>query len=248
MLKNLPWKQFLATLLAALLAVLGNRQLPSPSPAPTPPPEPAPAPEAPKPTTDPLKAIGKLIMSGGMCSGTVVTPPDANGHQIIMSASHCVQQVGERCSFYTRGGLLVPVVVKAINRGPDISLLETDQRPTPLEYMELAVASPAVGTPVMHCGFGIDKPGNVEKGVVTMSDTGSGQVEFRLSVSPGDSGGGICIDGQGRVISPVCCTTNVGAVGSVYGGRPEEARKMLQAPMNFLGVPPMRMPPAPKLK
>lgn len=65
---------------------------------------------------------------------------------------------------------------------------------------------------------------------------------FSLSVSPGDSGGGICVDGSGRLISPVCCTTHLAAVGQVYGARPEIVRQMLLSPASFVSLSPMEMP------
>lgn len=232
-------------LLAALLAVLGQRQLPPTAPA-EPPTKPAPeAPKTPAPTTDPLQAIGKLVMSGGHCSATVITPPDDQGQQTLLSAAHCVKSVGETCQYFTRAGQMLSCRVKSISRGPDICLLETEPLRAPLPYLLLAESSPAVGSQVMHCGFGVHVPGNVEKGRVLQSDTGNGQVMFELSVSPGDSGGGICLDGRGRVISPVCCTTRIAAVGQVFGGRPEEVRRMMLQPALYLATEPVKMPAPP---
>lgn len=241
-------KGFLLALATALLALVGNRQLPPPTPPnPLTPSTPTP-PVVQAPTQDPLAAIGKLVMSGGSCSATVVSAPDSQGQQLLLSASHCVKSIGESCQFFTRSGQMLECRVKSINRGPDISILETESLRSPLPYLLIAASSPPAGSPVMHCGFGIDKPGNVERGKVLQSDTGGGQVMFELSVSPGDSGGGICLDGQGRVISPVCCTTRLAAIGQVFGGRPEEIRRMMELPAAFIDVKPMTMPAPPSVK
>lgn len=239
---------FLLALATAVLALLGNRQLPAPTP-PDPPTAPAPTPPtAPTPTSDPLKAIGKLVMFGGSCSATVVTAPDGQGQQLLLSAAHCVKSVGETCQYFTRSGQMVACRVKSINRGPDISILETEMLRSPLPFLLVAATSPPAGAPVMHAGFGVHVPGNVERGRVLQSDTGNGQIMFELSVSPGDSGGGICLDGQGRVISAVCCTTRIAAVGQVYGGRPEEIQRMMLLPAAYIDVKPMAMPAPPSVK
>lgn len=240
-------KTFGLALLAALSALLGIRQFPPTTP-PTPPTAPAPeAPQTPAPTTDPLQAIGKLVMAGGHCSGTVITPPDDQGQQLILSAAHCVKSVGESCQYFTRAGQMLNCRVKSIARTPDICILETDPLRAPLPYLLLAESSPPVGAAVMHAGFGVHIPGNVEKGRVLQSDTGNGQVMYELSVSPGDSGGGICLDGRGRVISPVCCTTRIAAVGQVFGGRPEEVRRMMLQPALYLDTEPVKMPNPPRV-
>lgn len=238
-------KGFLAAALAALLALLGNRQLPPPTPTDPPPAPPPTTPTVPPPTQDPLLAIGKLVMSGGTCSATVISPPDRQGAQLLLSAAHCVQTIGETCQFYTRSGAMIACRVKAINRGPDVSILETEMLRAPLPYLHVAASTPPAGTPVMHAGFGVHVPGNTERGKVLQSNNGSGQVMFELSVSPGDSGGGICLNSEGQVISPVCCTTRIAAVGQVFGGRPEEIHRMLQLPAAFVDLPPMKMPAPP---
>lgn len=236
---RLDWKTILATLFAAVIALLGNRQLPAPS-LPASPPTLLPVPTA--PAADPLEAIGRLVMVGGYCSATPVTPMTKDGKQTVLTASHCVKAVGEVCQFYTRSGRMVKVTVTSINRQADACLLVTEELREPLQYLTVATSTPAAGTPVFQAGFGIDHPGNVERGRVLQPDTGSGQVMFELSVSPGDSGGGICVDSSGALVSPVCCTTRLAQVGQVFGARPEVVRLMMMSPASFVEVPPMKMP------
>ena len=232
------WKALLSALAASLLALIGNRQLPPTVPPPTVPPPDITAP----PTTNPLDALGRLAMTGGYCSATPIGPLTKDGRQTLLSAAHCVKTVGETCQFFTRSGRMVKATVTAINRDADASLLVTEELREPLPYLLLATETPPVNTVVFHAGFGVDNPGNVERGRILQRDTGGRQVMFELSVSPGDSGGGICVDASGRLISPVCCTTRLAQVGQVYGARPEEVLRMVLSPASFVDVPPMRMP------
>lgn len=237
--KRIDWKTLLASVLAAVLAVVGNRQLPAPAlPSPladTPPTQTPPA-------ADPRDALGRLVMTGGFCSATPIGPMTKDRRQRLLSAAHCVKAVGEECQFYTRAGRMVKATVIAVNRQADACLLATEELREPLPYLSVAAETPPVGATVFHAGFGIDQPGNTERGRILQRDTGGGQVMFEMSVSPGDSGGGICLDSSGAVVSPVCCTTRLAQVGQVYGARPEVVRQMMVSPASFTDVPPMRMP------
>lgn len=251
------WKKFIGVLgpalLAALLAALGivvPFKVSGCGPAPTvptcPTPPGPPTPPEPKPG-DPLAAIGRLAMAGGYCSATVVNPPDASGRRVLVTAAHCVKRVGESATFVPRSeSRSVPCSVVAIDRQADIAIVATDGPQPDLAFLRIAVQTPAVGSEVMHCGFGRDRPGNVERGTVTSGVLSNGQVRYRLSVSPGDSGGGICLTATGELLSPVCCTSAFGpAVGDTYGGAPERVRAMLERPAAFIDLPPVEMPAVP---
>lgn len=116
-----------------------------------------------------------------------------------------------------------------------------------IPYALLATADPKPGDTIWHCGFGTDKPGNLERGTVIAGTDGNGQCRYSLSVSHGDSGGGIALDTSGRVLSPVCCTTRTDAVGDVWGCSPLVAAKRLAQGWEVSGEwhpieVPMRMP------
>ena len=241
--RRIDWKSVLAAVVTAALTALGVRiTLPTPPPPTAPETKPPEKPPVPEPAKDPTEAVGRLVMSGGFCSATPITPPDSESQQVLLSAAHCVRRIGEECTFTTRSGRSVRCRVVAIHRQADACLLLTEHLHAHLPYLPLAQQSPREGSAVLHCGFGIDSPGNVERGRVLTSDTGHDQVEYLLNVSPGDSGGGICLDGSGGVVSPVCCTTGVGRVANVYGARPEVVRLMLRTPASFTDVPPVEMP------
>jgi len=184
-------------------------------------------------------------MAGGYCSGTVIGPRLQDGRWNIVSAAHCVKRVGERVTFIPRNGRApVPCLVGSIDRRADVAILITEHS-VDLAHTLLAEAPIVIGLPVWHSGFGIDQPGNRESGQVTALANGDGQVQYRISVSPGDSGGGILTTADGLLLSPVCCTTNLARIGNVWGGGPGVIRRMIANPTAFLDLPPIAMPSPP---
>lgn len=220
------------------------------SSAPTAPP--APMPEAPGPDSlktpiDPINAVCQIQFGNAGCSATVVGPRLPDGRWQLLSANHCVE--GQPTSGYAkfRTGLVVRIVVQAHNKGPDYSWLVTELPVEKLPYTLLADALPKAGDQVYHCGFGIDNPGNRENGTVVQPDNGSGQTQYRISVSSGDSGGGIAFNSNGHVLSPVCCTTAKGRVADVWGATVTACRagRPLPSPVADTWTPieiPIRMP------
>jgi hypothetical protein len=75
-------------------------------------------------------------------------------------------------------------------------------------------------------GYGIDRPGNREDGRVTGAETPDGQLQMELSVSSGDSGGGIFRSDTNELVAVVCCTTDRGRKTLMYGGSAERAGRM----------------------
>lgn len=251
--KKFDWRGLIVAALAALTAFMGayigNPPHVGGTPGGTPPSQQQPPTATPpQPASDPRSAIGKVSMSGGYCSATVVNGQNADGSYTLVCASHCFKQVGEECSFTLRDGRTVKATCIALDRTPDISILRTAPVSTTLPFIRVATKTPDVGSKVLQAGFGIDQPGNTEYGTVVNGPNSDGQVEYHLSVSPGDSGGGICLDSAGELLSPVCCTTNLGAPGSVWGGSPEQVNRMLKNPTEFMGVPPIHMPEPPAKK
>ena len=89
----------------------------------------------------------------------------------------------------------------------------------------LADATPTIGTKIWHAGYGVDRPSNREDGTITSGRLPDGKIQMRMSVSSGDSGGGIAIDADGRVVSNVCCTSGRGMTADVYGASVESMRQ-----------------------
>lgn len=246
--------RLLAAIMAFLMALLGMQtattvggcgkgpaipECPEPKPDPKPEPKPDPKPE---PTKDPIQAIGKVVMGGGYCSGTIVGPPRDDKHWTIISASHCFSRVGEKVTFLTRSGRSIPCTVIAIDKQSDGAVMMTDTREDDLPWVYLAASTPPAGTKIFHAGFGVHNPANVERGEVRGGPDAKGQTRYWLSVSQGDSGGGIMYTEEGKLLSPVCCTTRLNAPGDVWGASPEKMTAMIATPTNFIDLAPIDMP------
>lgn len=237
---------FLA-LLASVLTLAGYTVIaPKPTPVPPPPTTPAPPPTAPKPEPKPtpLAAIGRIQVGNSGCTATVIGPRRDDGRWHLLTAAHCVTRVGESGTMRLRDGRTIGFVVAAIDRTADACWLLTTDTPAELPFALLAETTPPAGSKVWHAGFGVDNPANREDGQVKAGANQKGQSQFWLSVSPGDSGGAICFDDSGRVISPVCCTTRLAGPGDVWGASPESCRRLLgQVVFDvFDGWKPVEMP------
>lgn len=262
------WRErILAAILAAVMALLGIQTAttvsgcgkappapecpePKPDPKPDPKPEPEPEPE-PQPPGEPQKAIGRVIMAGGYCSGTILGPPRPDKRHMILSAAHCFKGVNERINFQTLHDIAqvrsFHCTVVAIDRKSDVAILVSDDPQQGLPWVRVADSTPSVNTEIWHAGFGRHNPGNLERGRVLAAPNRDNQVQYWLSVSPGDSGGGIMFNERGEVLSPVCCTTRLDGPGNVWGGSPEVINRMLTSPANFSeDLVPIEMPPPPK--
>jgi hypothetical protein len=220
-----------AAALAALLARWGIPVPPlppitvEPPPIILPTPPTPPNPPAPETKPDPFNAIAKLSFPGVGCSATVIGPRRPDGRWWVLTASHCCKGPGQHGTIRFRSGKTVGVVVQHLDRTPDYAWMLTETNGDDLPYTTLAPETPPVGSPIWHAGYGVDVPGNVEKGSILQLPDNNGQIRMRLSVSSGDSGGGICLDSDGRVVSCVCCTSGIGRLSDVWGTSVEAARK-----------------------
>lgn len=215
-----------AALLAALLARLGIDAPPPPIVIPDTPTQPTEPPQTPpsEPPPNPLGAIVKIISGNVGCSATVIGPRRPDGRYWVLTAAHCVNGTGQRWTMRFRNGSTAGFTVVNFNRAADYAWGATDSSTEIYPYALLADATPPAGTKVWHAGYGVDVPANREDGTLLAGADGNGQLKFRMSVSSGDSGGGIVMDENGRIVSNVCCTTRRGAVADVWGASPESMR------------------------
>lgn len=196
------------------------------APAPSPPEfqPPVVPPVIPQPMPNPPGAIGRIQFGRNGCSCTVIGPRRVDGRWWVLTAAHCIERVGQAGMMKLRDGRTVAVTVVSYDRTCDAAWLQTETRNEEYPYAFLADSSPPLGAPVWHAGFGVDKPGNRELGKVVGLADKSGKLRFTLSVSSGDSGGGIVLDERGYVVSCVCCTSERGRVGATtWGTSPESA-------------------------
>lgn len=198
------------------------------------PPTPLP-PTPPKPkAADPMAALGRIQFGNAGCTATVIGPRRSDGRWDMLTAAHCVTSVaiGSKGTCQLRDGRKFAVVMVSRSKlsnegGPDCAWLTIDDATlADLPFAEIAAANPAPGVKMWHAGFGVDVPGNRENGTVTAGEDANGQIEMSISVSSGDSGGGMFRTDTGELIACVCCTTAKGQVARVWGCSAEVARNL----------------------
>jgi hypothetical protein len=184
----------------------------------------APPPRAAVPP-DPVAAIARIQFGNSGCTATPIAPRRPDGRYDVLTAAHCVTNHGQTGTMTMRDGRKVGVVVTAIDRTSDCAWLVTVGN-TDLPFAVLADTDPAPGEKIWHRGYGVHFPGSLEEGTVTARANRDGQIEFRLSVSSGDSGGAIALNSNGEVVGAVCCTTARNQVARVWGCSPTSAAKL----------------------
>lgn len=195
-----------------------------PPPAPKPPQPPAPG------KADPWNALGRIYFAPYGCTATVVSPRRADGKWDILTAGHCVDHIkpGEVGTMRFRDGREIKIRFASIHGafpdGEDLAWCETVESNLDLPFAHIAKENPPPGTKVWHGGYGVDRPGNREEGETISDEDERGQLAMRLSVSSGDSGGGIFRVDTGELVSAVCCGTKTttwgGSTAKVLKTRP----------------------------
>lgn len=218
---------------AVLLGVLARYGIVLPTPA-APPvvapdgkAEPAPQPQPAAPKTDPHAAIAMIQFGNAGCSATVIDRRRGDGKYNVLTAAHCVSGKPQQGTMRLRDGRQIGVRVVAVDQRADCCWLLTEPTTEEFPFARIAEKTPPVGTRIWHAGYGVDVPGNTERGTLDQLPDANGQVRMTLSVSSGDSGGGICMDDGGALVSCVCCTSARGRVASVWGASPEAIRRLM---------------------
>ncbi|MCE9530352.1 MAG: serine protease [Planctomycetes bacterium] len=197
-------------------------------------PDPKPMPPAPLPPTegklDPINALGRIRFGNAGCTATIVGPRRSDGKWDVLTAAHCVSGESQRGTLTLKDGRSFAIRVVAYHKSPDLAWCVTEEAVADLPYAKLAEKNPDPNTAIWHMGFGVDKPGNREDGSVTDRENGDGQLRMSLSVSSGDSGGGIFRADTSELISVVCCTSGMGRKVSMWGGSAESARRTRPKP------------------
>jgi hypothetical protein len=183
----------------------------------------------------PAVASDEVRLADEVALGVVAVAPGAVGQQPIawpddVSAAHCVSGVGARGTLTLKDGRSFGIRVVAYHKTPDVTWCVTEDEVKDLPYALIAESNPPVDTPVWHMGFGVDKPGNREDGTVAERENAQGQLRMVLSVSSGDSGGGIFRSDTNELVSVVCCTSGMARKVSMWGCSAEVARRTRPKP------------------
>lgn len=191
---------------------------------------------------DPVNAIRQIGFGRSGCTATIIGPRRPDKRWDVLTAAHCVPGEGAEGTIYLPSGVQRPVRVTVKAERPDIAWLILDAGDAHLPYAKLSTDTPPVGTAVWHKGFGVDKPGNVEKGKLETGIDSNGQLRFFLSVSSGDSGGGIMREDTKELLACVCCTSILARPGQMWGGASVTAGRLRPVSVQAEGLMPMPIP------
>lgn len=239
------WIRDLVTALVIIAGTLLGLQVipPAAPPLPVTPPDMPQPPTPPERKPDPLAAIARISSGGTGCSATVLGPRRSDGRWWVLTAAHCVQGKGQRWGMKFRDGRTEAATVVAFNKAADWAMLITESNSAAdMPFALLAEKTPANGTKVWHAGYGVHNPGNREDGTITGGPNSNGQIRMSLSVSSGDSGGGIVVNENGEIVSCVCCTARRGVRADVWGASPEAIQKGLRVAVDLWEWSPIEVP------
>jgi hypothetical protein len=196
---------------------------------PVPPDPPAPPKPDPKPPgggkLDPVGAVGRIRFGNAGCTATVIGTRRPDGRWDVLTAAHCVSGPGDRGTLTLKDGRSLGLRVVAHHKTPDVAWCVTEDVIADLPYALIAAKNPEPGTAIWHMGYGVDKPGNREDGTVVERENGQGQLRMNLSVSSGDSGGGIFRADTNELVSVVCCTSGMAQKVSMWGASTDVIRR-----------------------
>jgi len=206
-----------------------------------------PKPPPPKKAADPIGATCKLRFGNAGCTATILWPRRPDGRWDVLTASHCTGDVGSNGQITLKDGRTFKVTVVARNRAADLSWLVTAEAPAEMPYAVLAADTPHAETKVFHIGYGVDRPGNRETGRVQGGPAHDGKLSFKLSVSSGDSGGGIFREDTEELVAAVCCTTGMARNVTMFGGGCATAWSMRPKSEETAVENPIKMPDPPAI-
>lgn len=197
------------------------------------------------PPTKPADAIGQTRFGNSGCTASIIGPIYSDDNFLnILTAAHCMK-LGDKGQMKLKDGRVLAVKCVTRDADADCAWLQAGNPGGNIPYLLLADESPEPGSKVWHQGYGIDKPGNKEIGQFRGVTASGKQCEYTLSVSPGDSGGAIVLDAHSRVLSPVCCTTRLGAKGDVWGATPQACAAIKPSVSRSAAEPPLIYPVLP---
>jgi hypothetical protein len=204
--------------------VIGDGE-PLPPPRPPTPKDPESPPPGRPGKVDPRAALCQLRVGRSGCTATIIGPRRADGKWDVLTASHCLNSASSGTITLSDKRTL-KVTKTAQDPRADLCWMVTDDANLDeLPHAMLATEHPPAGTAIWHQGFGVDRPGNREEGFVRSAPGSDGKFRMRLSVSSGDSGGGIFRADTGEWVSCVCCTISPSPPdGNTYGGSVVRAR------------------------
>lgn len=152
-----------------------------------------------EPQPDTLAAVARITFGRSGCTATILPYGTREDTWYGLTAAHCVSEVGQYGRVTLPGGQTYTATVVAIDRGIDLALF-TIRTGHVLPSVRLAEQAPSKGTPIWHQGYGVHKPGNVERGVVVTQADEHRWSRYHIRPSSGDSGAGLFQESDGSLI------------------------------------------------
>jgi len=189
------------------------------------------------------KAINRIQFGNAGCTCTLIGKRPSDGKYLALTAAHCLKGQPRTGVMWLQDGRKIALEVLAVDSVSDCAWLRTIEAHDELPYAHLAEQLPQAGEKIWHKGFGVHVPGNLEEGTVVVPDNGAGQSQFVLSVSSGDSGGGIALNANGEIVSTVCCTQGMARKANVWGANVNAIRALMpKTPASNLEWTPIDIP------
>lgn len=176
-------------------------------------PTPKPHPTSFAPQPDTLAAVARIRFGNSGCTATILPYGTREDTWYGLTAAHCVHGIGQYGRVFLPSGKTYTATVVAIDRRIDLALF-TIRTGELLPSVGLAEHAPASGTPIWHQGYGIDRPGNVERGRVVSQAPAYYWSRYRISPSSGDSGSGLFQESDGKLIGVLSASGGGYALGA----------------------------------
>lgn len=181
----------------------------TPTPAPSSPPSlPVPAPPAPPAPVNPpqsvdiidsAKAAVRIHSGNSGCSGTLFRM-DTSEQYWLLTCAHCVRNVGQAVNI-KGDGFELRGQVERFDKRQDICLVRVDERSRKYAVAKIAETPPARGAFLWHKGYGMDQPGNIERGNVLEVGDSYYACWYTTRLSSGDSGSGQFLMSDGTLVA-----------------------------------------------
>lgn len=193
-------------------------QPPPPQFHPAPPTTPSPPPPENETHARTRAATVAVLQAHASGTGTNIDDPDDPNRDYVVTANHVVDRTNEPVTITDAEGRKSRGRVIARDKDADLALIQVEPPRPNRTVATIAAAPKPIGTAIYHHAHGMHRPQNLETGTVRTTYRTDGQDTFTLSVSAGDSGGGIFDAETGELVAVIAATTAKNRDAIVFAG------------------------------